>query len=286
MTERGPRTGIGGTPNPADPSHPGDAPAPPPSPRPPSARPPTVVPPTVASSVVVSPTVDLSAVRGTDALVEALAARCAAGPVRPADDTDPAVRLLHALITDVDDQTADPAPPAPSGPGPRRRGSRTIVALGVAGAVLASTGVAAAGGGVTGHPSAAPAPRPSGITEQAAQPAADDVEAATHDRARPPVRPAPEPVTARKPSRDPERADIERLKRRLEHLFPPRHHRGRPDGPAMTTKSAPAPRPEAAEPGAAPPDAASPEEALRRLDALRREAEKRARTYQEPRWDD
>ncbi|TDC03200.1 hypothetical protein, partial [Actinomadura bangladeshensis] len=88
MTERGPLTGIGGAPNPAEPSHSGDAPAP-------AARPPSAAPPTV----------DLSAVRGTDALVEALATRRALGASRPADDTDPAVRLLHALITDVDDQT-------------------------------------------------------------------------------------------------------------------------------------------------------------------------------------
>ncbi|CNF93477.1 Uncharacterised protein [Mycobacterium tuberculosis] len=150
----------------------------------------------------------------------------------------------------------------------------------MAGAVLASTGVAAAGGGATGHPAAAPAPSPSAVTERAGAPAAD-VDAGTHDRARPPVRPAPEPVTARKPTRDPGRADIERLKQRLEHLFPSRHHRGRPDGPAITTRSAPPSRPEAA-----PPDAAPPDDALRRLDALRREAEERAGAYKDPRWDD
>ena len=111
--------------------------------------------------------------------------------------------------------------------------------------------------------------------------------AAKRQQLRSPILTSREPVTAGKPSsRDPERADIERLKRRLEHLFPPRHHRSRPDGPAMTTKSAPSSRPEAAEPGPAPSLAAPPDEALRRLDALRREAEERAGAYQEPRWDD
>ncbi len=148
-----------------------------------------------SGAVARSAAVDLAAVRRTDALIEALAARCAPGSAaRPADDPDPAVRLLRALITDVDEQTA---PPAPSGPGPRRRGPRTIVALGVAGAVLASTGVAAAGSGVDHQPSAAPVPRSS--SGQTAAPAAGDVDAATHDRpglrrvrnpSRPPSRPA------------------------------------------------------------------------------------------------
>ncbi|MEV4001041.1 hypothetical protein, partial [Actinomadura sp. NPDC049753] len=158
MTERGPLTGLRGAPDPDDPAHRGDAPA-----RPPRSRAPAV------------PPVDLSAVRRTDALFESLAARDGAGSAapgegpgeapaearpavpqdddrdsaEPSDDRDPAVRLLRALIVDVDDQACDaPEPPAPSGPGPRRRGPRTIVALGVAGAVLASSGVAAAGGGV------------------------------------------------------------------------------------------------------------------------------------------
>ncbi|WP_203596040.1 hypothetical protein, partial [Actinomadura bangladeshensis] len=126
----------------------------------------------------------------------------------------------------------------------------------------------------------APAPRTSGVTEQAGGPAAD-VDAAARDRVRPPVRPAPEPVTARKPSRDPERADIERLKRRLEHLFPSRHHRAPRDAPAVATKSAPSSHPEAA-----PPTTVSPDDALRHLEALRREAEKRADPYKTPRWDD
>ncbi|MCQ0018541.1 hypothetical protein [Actinomadura madurae] len=156
MTERGPLTGVRGGPNPAEPSHSGDAPSPP-----------------------GGPPEDLGAVRRTDALIESLAARRRAGdraarpgpapegsPSRPpgeraADDPDPAVRLLHALITDVDDPDSGSgpgtAPPAPQGPGPRRRGPRTIVALGVAGAVLASSGVAAAGG-VADQTTASPAP--------------------------------------------------------------------------------------------------------------------------------
>lgn len=284
MRERGPRTGIGGAPNPAEPSHSGDAPAPA------AARPPSTVDlsaadlPSADLPAAELSTVDLSAVRATDALVEALATRRASAPARPADDADPAVRLLQALIIDVDDPTADPAPPAPPGPGPRRRGPRTIVALGVAGAVLASTGVAAAGGGATGHPSAAAAPSPSAIAERTGTPVTE-VDAGTHDPARPPVRPAPEPVTARKPSRDPGRADVERIKQRLEHLFSSRHHRP-PDGPALITKSASSPRPEAAPPDAISPDAISPDEALRRLDALRREAEERANAYKNHRWDD
>ncbi|MFC5749091.1 hypothetical protein [Actinomadura rugatobispora] len=167
----------------------------------------------------VTPAADLSAVRRTDAIFDALGARRAAASAERADPStraepgfpglaagitapftalpaasaasaawaqgdpdDPAVRLLSALISDVDEQapaacraavraarepSADvkgvrggepagsaveddrPHPHPPSGP--RRRGPRAIVALGVAGAVLASTGVAAAGGGLTEH---------------------------------------------------------------------------------------------------------------------------------------
>lgn len=52
MTERGPLTGVRGGPNPAEPSHSGDAPSPP-----------------------GGPPEDLGAVRRTDALIESLAAR-------------------------------------------------------------------------------------------------------------------------------------------------------------------------------------------------------------------
>jgi hypothetical protein len=249
LTERGPLTGVGGAPNPAEPSHSGDAPAP-------ASRPAAA---------------DLAAVRRTDALIESLAARRAPGSAaRAGDDSDPAVRLLRALITDVDEGTSDPAPPAPSGPGPRRRGPRTIVALGVAGAVLASTGVAAAGGGAADR-SSVPAPSSPGVSDRVDKPAAD-VDAVTHDRGRPPVRPAP--VAAGKPSHDPERADIARLKRRLEHLFASRDRRDRPDLPTAVTRSAPSARPEAD-----PPE----DDLRRRLDDLRREAERQANNYKNPR---
>lgn len=56
MTERGPLTGVRGGPNPAEPSHSGDAPSPP-----------------------GGPPEDLGAVRRTDALIESLAARRRAG---------------------------------------------------------------------------------------------------------------------------------------------------------------------------------------------------------------
>ncbi|TDE18777.1 hypothetical protein E1289_34980, partial [Actinomadura sp. 6K520] len=185
-----------GAPDPAEPSNPGET-------RAPASGPPD--------------TVDLGAVRRTDALIDSLAARRAAGSAarphpgaeagrpRQAEEPDPAVRLLRALLDDVDDpgcgrdagpEAAPPAPP-PSGPGPRRRGPRTIVALGVAGAVLASTGVAAAGS-VPDHStatSAAPAPRPSaGTPGDAEQAVRTDTDAGTYERPRAPSpRPAPEP---------------------------------------------------------------------------------------------
>ncbi|NKZ05861.1 hypothetical protein HGB48_19220 [Actinomadura latina] len=106
------------------------------------------------------------------------------------------------------------------------------------------------------------------------EPAAADVDAATHERPRPPARPVP--GTASQPRRDLERADIERLKRRLEQLFPPRHEHGRPDLPAAITRSAPSGRPDAG-----PPD----DDLGRRLDDLRREAEEQANNYKTPRWD-
>ncbi|MFV2175304.1 hypothetical protein [Actinomadura sp. LOL_011] len=134
--------------------------------------------------------------RRTDAIIDAMAARPVAGSADRAaapDDADPAVRLLTALISDVE----EPAPPVPAGPGPRRRGPRTIVALGVAGAVLASTGVAAAGSGVTDRSSAvAPTtPGPSGRAEPPRD--ADDSVAATHVR---PTPPAPRPSERVRPS--------------------------------------------------------------------------------------
>ncbi|SNS18168.1 hypothetical protein [Actinomadura mexicana] len=278
MTERGPLTGLRGAPNPDEPAPHGDAPA-----QAPQAR---------LSAV---PPVDLSAVRRTDALFESLAARDAAGSAAPVegsaempaearraapqdDDRDPAVRLLRALIVDVDEQTRDaPGPPAPSGPGPRRRGPRTIVALGVAGAVLASSGVAAAGGGVAERGTASPAPSASGVAEDADR--AADTDPGTRARPRPPVRPAPEAgrPAARTPSGDPGRGEDRRFKRRLEKPFPrhlPRRPPHRQEAPTMFTE--PFERPDA-KPVAGP---------RTRLDDLRRMARKRALDYQNRPADD
>ncbi|WP_433464651.1 hypothetical protein [Spirillospora sp. CA-128828] len=252
MTERGPLTGLQGAPDPAEPSHPGDSPAP-------------------ATGLPA----DLGAVRRTDELIESLARRAAGSAARPetgrprlpdpgrADDRDPAVRLLSALITDVDDQDPGPetAPPPPSGP--RRRGPRTIVALGVAGAVLASSGVAAAGGGVADRTAASPVPSTSGVSDDADR-ATADTDADLPGRKRPPVRPAPEPggPTARKPSGSP---DAGRIKRRLERTIPRRPDRSE-RAPAPAVNSAPSTR----------PDTASEDDPRRLLDDLRREAQKRA----------
>ncbi|GAA3965745.1 hypothetical protein GCM10023085_55300 [Actinomadura viridis] len=143
MTER-----SQGGPDPAEPSTRGAA-----FPTPPSDAPPTASAPggsTERPAATAPPGWDLTAVRRTDALLDALAGRGAAATEAAAGTADPAVRLLHALIRDVDEEPprrqASPGE-RPSPPnGPRRRGSRTIVALGVAGAVLAGSGVAAAGG--------------------------------------------------------------------------------------------------------------------------------------------
>lgn len=115
---------------------------------------PDPIDPSITGGAPVFP--DLGAVRRSDAVVEALGARRAVRTA--ADDGDPAVRLLRALIADIDAGGALPradrrwglaaAPEAQPPRGPRRRGPRTIVALSVAGAVLTSTGVAAAGGGL------------------------------------------------------------------------------------------------------------------------------------------
>lgn len=90
---------------------------------------------------------DIDAVRGTDDLIEALSTRRTA----PSED-DPAVWLLQSLIADVD-QGAPPLPARrPVAPAPRsgRRGARTVVVLSVTTALLATTGVAAAGSGGLG----------------------------------------------------------------------------------------------------------------------------------------
>ncbi|GAA2117621.1 hypothetical protein [Actinomadura alba] len=110
----------------------------------------------------------ISAIRDTDAVVDALAARVFATAGSPGavgspgaaapDGGDPAVRLLQSLILDVDQVAPVPAAngaPAPSAapvsaPAPqgrsRRRGARTVMALGISTAVFGTTGVAAASG--------------------------------------------------------------------------------------------------------------------------------------------
>ncbi|WP_149258967.1 hypothetical protein [Actinomadura sp. K4S16] len=300
MTERGPHTGLRGAPDPDEPSSPGDAPAPAPASRP-----------------VAAPPVDLSAVRRTDAIIESLAARDAAGTAAPAegptegpaegsaegpdealragppdderdpadegraDDRDPAVRLLRALIVDVDDPTCEapdqscdaPGPPAPSGPGPRRRGPRTIVALGVAGAVLASSGVAAAGGRDAERTTASPAPSAAGVAEDVDRTA--DSEAGVLERPQTPVRPAPDAgrPAQRTPSDDPGlgRGDYRQFKRRGESGVPrliPRRPPHRQEAPMMFT-----------DPGDKP-EAQSADDPRLRLDDLRRIVRKRALDYQ------
>ncbi|QXJ23743.1 hypothetical protein AGRA3207_004940 [Actinomadura graeca] len=250
MTERSP-----GAPDPAEPSHSGDVPAP-------GARP------------SAAPPADLGAVRRTDAIIEALAERRAAG----SEGGDTIVRLLRALVTDVDEPARDPrdspepAPPTGPGSGPRRRGPRTIVALGVAGAMLASTGVAAAGDRAGEHTSAASVP----ATEAAGEAGGprtepNDTEVASFERPAPaPVsRPAPEPG---RPGRadDNGRADYERFRNRLERLLaqPPRYRR--PGYPTYGGR-----------PGDQGAKSGEPsDDARRRLDDIRRRTQKRLDRYQ------
>ncbi|GAA4074120.1 hypothetical protein [Actinomadura miaoliensis] len=180
MTER-----STGAPDPVEPSSRGDAPA------------------------SEAPTGDLGAVRRSDAVFEALARHAAsfapatepaasaepqpAGALPDPDEagssgdaeaelderlraagaeSDPAVHLLRALVADVAEPGPDRCPGPEPPPGPRRRGRRTIVALGVAGAVLASGGVAAAGGDLTRR-SAHDAPPGKQITRPADDPSAN-----------------------------------------------------------------------------------------------------------------
>jgi hypothetical protein len=94
---------------------------------------------------------DLSAVRRSDDLFDALATRRLVDP-GSAEPDDPAAGLLAALVADVDGG----APPLPAAParvpcgatsgGSCRRGVRAIVTFGVAAVVLTSAGAAAAGG--------------------------------------------------------------------------------------------------------------------------------------------
>ncbi|WP_067454515.1 hypothetical protein [Actinomadura macra] len=279
MTERSP-----GAPDPVESSHSGDAPAP-------GARAPAV------------PTADLSAVRRTDAIIEALAERHATGsegsvppenltgsenPENPAGSESPAaleggdtiVRLLRALVTDVDEPARDtrdapePAPPSGPGPGtgPRRRGPRTIVALGVAGAMLASTGVAAAGDRMAEHSSAAPASRTETQDEtDRSRTESNDTDVASHERPAPaPVsRPAPEPG---RPGRgaDNGRADHERFRNRLERLLSQQPRHRRPDYPTFGG------RPGDQNSGPAEPS----DDPRRRVDDIRRRTQKRLDRYQ------
>ncbi|MDL4821608.1 hypothetical protein [Actinomadura opuntiae] len=285
MTERSP-----GAPDPVGPSNRGGT-------REPASRP---------QAPAVTLLADLGAVRRTDAVIDALAARRAAGSAprsaadrpaaeraRPDDEgaADPAVRLLRALIADVDEPDLgrdaagppDPgpgAPPSTPGPGPRRRGPRTIVALGVAGAVLASTGVAAAGGGVTDRAAASP-PAGAGVSGPA-EPRAKDTDAGTHTSPRTPQPPATAAVPAPAPERpaaeptaaeDPGHRDYDRIKRNLEHILraPGRPHRTAPHR-ARAPHVSPMIRP------SAPPD----DDARRTIDDIRRRAEKRMNQYENP----
>ncbi|MFB4301507.1 hypothetical protein [Actinomadura sp. NTSP31] len=288
MTERSP-----GAPDPVGPSHRGGT-------REPAGRPP---------APAVTLLADLGAVRRTDAIIDALAARRAAGSAarspadRPAAEharpdeegaADPAVRLLRALIADVDepgsgrDAAAPPdpgpgAPPSTPGPGPRRRGPRTIVALGVAGAVLASTGVAAAGGGVTDRAAASP-PAGAGVTGRA-EPGARDIDAGTHAPLRTPQTsgakaPAPSsapapagPATGTPAAEDAGHQDYDRIKRNLEHLLraPGRPHRAAPHR-TRAPRVTPTVR----------PSAPSDDDTRRTIEDIRRRAEKRMHHYEAP----
>jgi hypothetical protein len=101
--------------------------------------------------------IDIGAVSRSGEVFEALAAR---RPKDPGDD--PAVRLLAALVADVD--VGAPPLPAPARvcakTGSRRRVVRAVVTLGVTAAVLTTAGAAAAGGGGDGGKDAAGAHAP------------------------------------------------------------------------------------------------------------------------------
>ncbi|MBW8487418.1 hypothetical protein [Actinomadura parmotrematis] len=186
------------------------------------------------------PAPDPAELSRTDALLDALAA---GRPVEQ-DAGDPAVHLLRALVADT---SAAPAlrllkgggdDPGPSGGARRRRGPRTIVALGVVGAVLATTGVAAAGSGLVATDAASP------------RPAAEDRHptpvVVTHPAGGAPERTvarpsAPEPRRGparasrqRRPERpdDPVDESIRELRKRLDGLLPTRRP-ARPRPPAV-----------------------------------------------------
>ncbi|MQY07550.1 hypothetical protein [Actinomadura macrotermitis] len=190
MTGRSP-----GAPDPAEPSHSGDAPAEPPT--------------------------DPDLLRRTDAIIEALAARSAA---TEADEGDPAVQALRALLDDVDEPGGLRLIPGGVPGAPKsRRGRRTIVALGIVGAVLATTGVAAAGSGIIEQ--RRPAPAVAQGTPAGPGPSAPPAETVVE---RPRAKPRPAKRAARKTSRPnrrkasrkPPRDAITELRRRLENLLP------------------------------------------------------------------
>ncbi|MFI0447620.1 hypothetical protein [Actinomadura sp. 6N118] len=280
MTER-----SHGAPDPAEPSKSGAPPAP---------GNPTPAPPPPPPSP--SPGADLSAVRRTDALFDELAARrTAASEAAPPPGIsgrrtsgDPAVRLLHALVADVDAglDTGDAAGPDtlpgkgadeagesdPAAPGGRRRGSRTFVALGVVGVVLTSTGVAAAGGGLTRD--AAPAPQTPKVSDE---PLVDRLEPKSR-----PSSPGRTPVTgpgapaqgrpdagrpdAKGPEPDPARRRFEDLKGKLEDLLPPKNRRqGHDEWPFQTPT----------------PKANDEDDTRKKLDDIRRQAQKRLERYRD-----
>lgn len=115
---------------------------------------------------------ELEAVRRDDTLLDALAAREDASSAEAAFDDDPVVRLLGALLEDVNsepiEEPADRCAREAAQGGDRkgqerrhgRRLPRSFVALSVTGVVLASTGVAAAAGGLSPFNSASDAREP------------------------------------------------------------------------------------------------------------------------------
>ncbi|MEU5883670.1 hypothetical protein [Spirillospora sp. NPDC047279] len=153
--------------------------------------------------------------------------------------------------------------------GARRRAPRTILALGVAGVVLASTGVAAAGGGLgADRPSSAPVkPGVSGETHQAE---ADDTKSGGPEPSGSPAprkaAPAPGRPAVRDPAPDPIR-QLEDLKDRLDGLLPT----SRPPRQGRPPTTWPAQRPESGDDGQA--------EAQRRIDEIRRQAQSRIDRY-------
>lgn len=212
---------------------------------------------------------NLAAIRRSDDLVEALAARGPLPDTDPVDGVDapdgedPAARLLRALIADVDagapelpSRRADAEPSSTAGeesePGGPRRGPRTIVALGIVGPLLTgllTTGVAAAGGfihrpGSTADADERPAPR-------------GRAEARTHrDRVMPvpwrhaaPTSPAvsPKPTESKSPAA------------RLRRHDPASQHPLPPDPPrAPVTTDRPTPTPEERTPVPGPEDTPAP----------------------------